>query len=95
MSKLTWVIAIVAIALWTLLSVGGYVIVHWTAQWITLNADSALNHSEVTQWLVWAVDLLRDVGVFVLAAVWALVSIGIVLAAWALQRGNKLLRANG
>lgn len=92
MRKLTWVIAAISIAIWTLLSIGGYAVVHGAAQWITLNAEFVSDYPEVSSWLLWAVDLLRDVGVFVLAGVWAIVAFGIVIAAWLLQRGTRLLQ---
>lgn len=90
--SIPWIVAVIALVLWTLLSAGGYAAVHGAAQWITQNADFVSRHPDVTSWLLWALDLVRDIGVFVLIGVWALVSAGIVLAAWMLQRGSKLLR---
>ncbi len=90
LSKLTWSVASIVIVIWTLLSIGGYAVVQGSAEWIVQNADFVSNHPDVTGWLVWSVDLVRAVGVFVLIGAWALVSIGIVLVAWLLQRGRKL-----
>lgn len=91
MTKLVWALAIIAVAIWTLLSVGGYALLDVSAEWMTQNADVVSNHPDITGWLAWGLDLVRDVGVFVVVGVWAFVSITIILAAWLIQRGRKLL----
>ena len=91
MNKLTWTIAIFVIAIWSLLSIGGYALLNVSAEWMTQNADLVSKHPDVTGWLVWGLDLLRDIGVFVVISVWALVSLVIVVIVSLFQRSRKLL----
>ena len=92
MTKLAWAIAFVAIVIWTVLSIGGYTIINMSAQWMTQNADVVSAHPDITSWLVWGLDLVRDVGAIVVIGVWAIVSLTIVLFAWLLQRGRNFLK---
>jgi hypothetical protein len=76
------------------LSVGGYALLDMSAEWMTQNADLVSNHPDITGWLVWGLDLVRDVGVVVVLGVWAFISIAIILVACLIQRGRKLLKIN-
>lgn len=94
MTKLIWILAVIAVAIWTLLSVGSYALLDVSAEWMTKNADVVSNHPDITGWLVWGLDLVRDIGVVVVIGVWAFVSIAIIVVAWLIQRGRKLMKVN-
>ena len=91
MNKLTWTIAIFVIAIWSLLSIGSYALLNASAEWMTQNTDLVSKHPDVTSWLVWGLDLFRDIGVFVVISVWALVSLAIIVIVNLFQRSRKLL----
>ncbi len=91
MNKLVWALAVIVVAIWTLLSVGGYALIDVSAEWMEQNADRLSIHPEVTGWLLWVLNLVRNLGVFVVIGVWAFISITIILAAWLIQRSRKLL----
>ena len=88
---LDWTIAIFVIAIWSLLSIGSYALLNVSAEWMTQNTDLVSKHPDVTGWLVWGLDLFRDIGVFVVISVWALVSLAIVVIVSLFQRSRKLL----
>lgn len=81
MTKLIWILAVIAVAIWTLLSVGSYALLDASAEWMTQNADVVSNHPDISGGLVWGLDLVRDVGVVVVIGVWAFVSIAIIVVA--------------
>ncbi|MBC7983426.1 MAG: hypothetical protein H7Y02_06180 [Candidatus Obscuribacterales bacterium] len=91
MNKLAWTIAIIVIVIWSLLSLGGYALLNVSAELMTQNTELVSKHPDVTGWLVWGLDLFRDIGVFVVISVWALVSLAIVVTVSLFQRGRKLL----
>jgi hypothetical protein len=91
LNKLAWTIAIIVIAIWSLLSIGSYALLNVSAEWMTQNTGLISEHPDVTGWLVWGLDLFRDVGVFVVISVWALVSIAIVVVVSLFQGSRKLL----
>lgn len=88
MKKLVWSIAVVVILLWSLLSVGAYVLLWVFGDALLQSSVWVSAHPEVSRWMTWGLDLAQDFGLVIVAAVWALVTVGIVAAAWVIGRGS-------
>jgi hypothetical protein len=76
-----WIIATVAIALWSLVAWAGHGMLDWTSDWAAANADQVSSVPEVVEWLSWGLHSLGNASEIVVLIVWALGSILIIAAA--------------
>jgi hypothetical protein len=69
-----------AAGLWALLGLGGWVIASALGDWAILNADLLSNDPETVIWIAWALEVVRDLGLVLLAVVWCAVLLAILAA---------------
>lgn len=85
--KLGWGIAAVVIALWSALCAAGYGLVLLLGNWAITGASyGAAWNVEFVEFVTATLGILQSVGHVMVAAVWALVSLGIVVVTWLLTR---------
>ena len=90
MKRLVWSIATVVILLWSLLSAGVYALLSVFGDALIRSSDWVSAHPEVSRWLAWGLDFAQDFGLVLVAVVWAMVTLGIVAAAWLMGRGGAI-----
>ncbi len=76
-----WMIAFVAIAVWSLIAWVGHGLLDWTTDWAADNADKVSSVPEIVEWLSWSLRSLGNASEFIVVIVWALGSILIIGAA--------------
>lgn len=82
MKRLVWIGALLALALWSLLSWGSYWLVTAGAEWLAgMGAFFALP-PEWLQALEWSLRLVEQFGVVLLWVLWAIVALTILVGAW-------------
>ena len=89
MTRLIWVLALVAVAVWSLLSWGSYALVTGGSDWLTANADLLAPfglQAEGQYWLQWSLRLVERFGVVLLWIVWGIGTVAVLVGAWAAAR---------
>src|SRR5512147_2197358 len=86
MNRLIWALALVAVALWSLFSWGGYALVTGGGAWLGANADLLGLQAEGQYWLQWSLRLVEQFGVVLLWIVWAAGTATVLLGAWLTTR---------
>lgn len=76
-----WILAIIAIAIWSLIAWAGHSLFDWTSDWAAANADKVSSVPEIVEWLSWGLRSLGNASEIIVLIVWALGSILIVGAA--------------
>ncbi|MGY6251386.1 hypothetical protein ACXIUS_28270 [Bosea thiooxidans] len=76
-----WMLALVAIAVWSLVAWAGHGLLDLTSDWAAANADKISSVPEIVEWLSWALRSLGNASEIVVLIVWALGSILIIGAA--------------
>lgn len=80
--RLVWVGAFLAIAMWSLLSLGSYWLVTAGADLLTGAGAMLALPPEWLQWVEWSLRLVEQFGVVLLWVLWAIVALVIVAGAW-------------
>ncbi len=80
--RLVWIGALLAIAMWSLLSLGSYWLVTAGADLLTGAGAMLALPPEWMQWLEWSLRLVEQFGVVLLWVVWGMVTVAILAAAW-------------
>jgi hypothetical protein len=75
MRRLLWIVAWVAVAIWSLFAWGAYGLLDFFGGIAARNADMVTGHPETVEWLSWALMALRGLGLGAVVVVWALVSL--------------------
>lgn len=75
MRRLLWVVAWVAVALWSLFAWGAHGLLDFFGGVAVRNADLVSNHPETVEWLSWAFATLRSLGLGAIVFVWAVGSL--------------------
>jgi hypothetical protein len=75
MKRLLWVLAWIAVALWSLFAWGAYGLLDFFGGVAARNADIVTGHPESVEWLSWALMTLRGLGLGAIVFVWGLVSL--------------------
>jgi hypothetical protein len=83
MGRAIWILAWIAVALWSLFAWGAYALVDVFGDAAVRNADVVTGHPEAVEFLGWALATLRSLGLAAVVVVWGLVSL-IVLGIGAL-----------
>ena len=86
MRRLLWVLAWIAVAVWSLFAWGAYGLVDLLGGLAAGNVDALTGHPGAVESLSWLARALRGLGLFAVVAVWALLSSGILALAWVLTR---------
>jgi F0F1-type ATP synthase membrane subunit a len=76
-----WTLAIVVIAVWSLVAFAGHGLLDWTSDWAAANADKVSSVPEIVEWLSWGLRSLGNASEIIVLIVWALGSILIIGAA--------------
>ncbi len=82
MKRLVWVGALLAIALWSLLSFGSYWVVTAGAEWLSGMGGLFALPPEWLQVLEWSLRLVEQFGIVLLWVLWAIVVLVILVGAW-------------
>ncbi len=83
-----WMLAFVAIAVWSLIAWVGHGLLDWTSDLAADNADKVSSVPEVVEWLSWGLRSLGNASEIIVLIVWAVGSILIIAAA---GLANRLL----
>ncbi|MFL5188223.1 MAG: hypothetical protein ACJ8CF_03320 [Microvirga sp.] len=83
MKRLLWILAWIAVAVWSLFAWGAYGLLDFFGGFAARNADIVTGHPETVEWLSWALMTLRSLGLGAIVVVWGLVSL-VILAVPAL-----------
>ncbi|MBB3017817.1 fatty acid desaturase [Microvirga lupini] len=75
MRRLLWVLAWMAVAIWSLFAWGAYGLLDFFGGIAARNADIVTGHPETVEWLSWALTTLRGLGLGAIVVVWGLVSL--------------------
>jgi hypothetical protein len=78
MTRILWVFALLAVAVWTLFAWGVYGLINFFGDTAARNADAVTNHPAGVEWLAWVASALRNVGLAAVVLVWLVVSAVIV-----------------
>lgn len=79
MRRLLWIVAGVALALWSLLAWGAYGLIDFFGNTVVRHADVVSNRPEAVEWLSWGLGALRNVGLAAVVFVWGLISLLILV----------------
>lgn len=82
MKRLVWIGALLALALWSLLSWGSYWLVTAGAEWLAGMGGFFALPPEWLQALEWSLRLVEQFGVVLLWVLWAIVALTILVGAW-------------
>jgi hypothetical protein len=97
MTKIVWAIALLALAVWSLLAWGTHALLDGSAAWLTALVDPLLHSANWERWLQSALGLTEGAGEALVLALWVLGSIGLLLCAGfatlLLRRGRDALGA--
>ncbi|MFN4011602.1 MAG: hypothetical protein ACK4K8_16755 [Pannonibacter sp.] len=83
-----WILALVAIAVWSLVAWAGHGLLDWTTDLAAENADKVSSVPEIVEWLSWSLRSLGNASEIIVLIVWAIGSIMIVGSA---GLANRLL----
>ena len=75
MRRLLWILAWIAVALWSLFAWGAYGLLDFFGGVAARNADIVTGQPEAVEWLSWALITLRGLGLGAIVVVWGLVSL--------------------
>jgi hypothetical protein len=75
MKRLLWILAWIAVAVWSLFAWGAYGLLDFFGGFAARNADMVTGHPESVEWLSWALMTLRSLGLGAIVVVWGLVSL--------------------
>jgi hypothetical protein len=75
MKRLLWILAWIAVALWSLFAWGAYGLLDFFGGLAARNADIVTGQPEAVEWLSWALMTLRGLGLGAIVVVWGLVSL--------------------
>jgi hypothetical protein len=75
MRRLLWVMAWIAVAVWSLFAWGAYGLLDFFGGVAARNADIVTGHPESVEWLSWIFTVLRSLGLGAVVFVWGLVSL--------------------
>lgn len=78
MKRLLWILAWIAVAVWSLFAWGAYGLLDFFGGFAARNADMVTGHPESVEWLSWALMTLRSLGLGAIVVVWGLVSLVIL-----------------
>jgi hypothetical protein len=76
-----WMLAFVAIAVWSLVAWVGHGLLDWTTDLAADNADKVSSVPEIVAWLSWGLRSLGNASEIIVLIVWAIGSILIIAAA--------------
>jgi hypothetical protein len=75
MRRALWVLAWIAVALWSLFAWGAYGLLDVFGGFAARNADVVTDHPETVEWLSWGLSTLSSLGLAAIVFVWGLVSL--------------------
>lgn len=75
MKRALWVLAWIAVALWSLFAWGAYGLLDVFGDFAARNADMVTSQPETVEWLSWALVTLRGLGLAAIVFVWGAVSL--------------------
>jgi hypothetical protein len=86
MRRAVWIVAWIAVAIWSLVAWGAYGLLDVFGDVAVRNADVVTGHPETVELLAWGLATLRDLGLVAVILVWGFVSLLILAAAAVLGR---------
>lgn len=86
MSRLLWVFAWIAVAVWSLFAFSAYGLVDLFGGFVARNADAFGGDPELVEWLFWLFNGLKNLGLTAILFVWGLVSLSLLAVPWFFDR---------
>lgn len=86
MQRIVWIIAAMALALWSLLAWLGNAMLGWLADFVAANAGQLTMAGELAGWLSWSAALADAAGGALIVVVWLLGSVAIAIVAFFISR---------
>ncbi|WP_230534353.1 hypothetical protein [Microvirga roseola] len=75
MRRALWILAWIAVAIWSLFAWGAYGLLDVFGDYAARNAEVVTSHPETVEWLSWALVSLRSLGLIAVVVVWGAVSL--------------------
>jgi hypothetical protein len=85
-TRVVWVLAWVAVAIWSLVAFSAYGLLDLLGGLLARNADTLASDPPTVEWLFWVVSGLKNLGLTAILVVWGFVSLVILAVPWALSR---------
>ena len=86
MTRVVWVLAWVAVAIWSLVAFSAYGLLDLLGGLLARNADTLASDPPTVEWLFWVVSGLKNLGLTALLVVWGFVSLVILAVPGGLSR---------
>jgi hypothetical protein len=75
MKRLLWILAWIAVAVWSLFAWGAYGLLDLFGGLASRNADVVTSNPETVEWLSWGLSTLSGLGLAAIVVVWGVVSL--------------------
>jgi hypothetical protein len=85
-TRVVWVLAWVAVAIWSLVAFSAYGLLDLLGGLLARNADTLASDPPTVEWLFWVVSGLKNLGLTAILVVWGFVSLVILAVPWGLSR---------
>ena len=86
MTRVLWVLAWIAVAVWSLVAFSAYGLLDLFGGLLARNADSLASDAGTVEWLFWVANGLKNLGLTAILVVWGLVSLAMLAVPWGLSR---------
>ena len=86
MTRVLWVFAWIAVAIWSLVAFSAYGLLDLFGGLVARNADTLAREPGTVEWLFWITNGLKNIGLTAILLVWGLVSLAILAVPWTLSR---------
>jgi hypothetical protein len=86
MTRVLWVFAWIAVAIWSLVAFSAYGLLDLFGGLLARNADSLASDPCTVEWLFWVTNGLKKLGLAAILLVWGLVSLAMLAVPWTLSR---------
>ena len=82
MTRVLWVFAWIAVAIWSLVAFSAYGLLDLFGGLLARNADTLASEPGTVEWLFWITNGLKNIGLTAILLVWGLVSLAILAVPW-------------
>jgi hypothetical protein len=93
MTRLVWVLAWIAVAVWSLVAFSAYGLIDLVGGLLARNADSLASDPSAVEWLFRILDGLKNIGLTAVLIVWGVVSLAMLAVPWGLSRLGRMQTA--
>lgn len=90
MTRLVWVLAWIAVAVWSLVAFSAYGFIDLVGGLLARNADSFASDPSAVEWLFRILNGLKNLGLTAILVVWGVVSLAMLAVPWGLSRLGRM-----